>query len=718
MTISKYSLFNSYFRSMSKKKRRFSKARLHSQILAIFRKHSNKSFNYKQLSKLIGIGDESVKLLVQKLLTELNEHNKIIEISKGKYKANLQRNTLEGTIEITKTGNGYVIVDQLDEDVFVHKKNIPNVISGDIVEVSIISSKKSRRIEGIINNVVHRKSTLISGRLQKRGKLTLLKASNPTIVFDVLIPFEEASELESGLLVVCKITDWGNKKTNPSGKIERVLGRAGSNNAELESILIDYNIEHSFDQNIEQAAQQINSYITEEEISKRRDFRFINTFTIDPFDAKDFDDALSVNVLENGNVEVGIHIADVTHYVKKDDIIDIEAQQRATSIYLVDRVIPMLPEVLSNQLCSLRPKEDKLTFSAVFELNNEAKIINQWYGKTIIHSDHRFTYEDAQRIIEKNNGLFSKELLTLNNLAKKLREKRKINGAISFNKTETKFKLDKQKNPTSIIIKENKDAHKLIEEFMLLANKNVAEYIGQQKRTFVYRIHDRPDSEKLQTLSFFLKGFGYHLSTENKNSIARSMNTILDKVKGKEEANMVETLTIRTMAKAVYSTDNIGHYGLAFNHYSHFTSPIRRYPDIMVHRLLNFYLEGGKKVAIDELEKLCKHASEMEIIASKAERDSIKYMQVKFISKYVGYTLEGIISGMTDFGIFIEIQNTSCEGLVRLRDLPNDYYYYDDSNFCVVGQHTKKQYRIGNKVIVKIESINLERREINLSLIQ
>ena len=702
---------------MSKKKRRFNKVRLHSQILSIFRKHSSKSFNYKQLSKQIGIGDEITKLLVQKILKELNNDNKIIEISRGKYKANIQRNILEGTIEITKSGNGYVIVDQLNEDIFVHRKHIPHLLNGDLVEVSIISSKKSRRLEGIINNVIRRNTSLISGKLEKRGKITILKAANPSVFFDVVIPFEEAEKIENGLLVVCKIIDWGNKKTKPSGKIERVLGKAGSNSAVIESILVDYNIDNTFENNVEQAAQQIDSRISETEISNRKDFRKINTFTIDPFDAKDFDDALSVQFLENGNTQVGIHIADVTHYIKKDDIIDKEAQQRATSIYLVDRVIPMLPEVLSNQLCSLRPNEDKLTFSAIFELDNEAKIMNQWFGKTIIHSNHRFTYETAQTIIEQNDGPFYKELITLNQLAKILREKRKKNGAISFNKTETKFKLDEQKNPISIILKQSKDTHKLIEEFMLLANKNVAQYIGEQKQTFVYRVHDRPDPDKLQTLSFFLKGFGYNLRTENKNTISHSMNTILDEVKGKEEANMVETLTIRTMAKAMYTTENIGHYGLAFNYYSHFTSPIRRYPDILVHRLLQHYLEGGKKSNVEQLEKLCQHASEMEIMASKAERDSIKYMQAKFISKYVGSTLEGIVSGMTDYGLFIEVENTSCEGLVRLRDIPHDYYYYDESNFCVKGQHSSKIYRIGTKVVIKVEKVNLESREIDLMLI-
>ena len=367
-------------------------------------------------------------MLVQKVLKELNDHDKIIEISRGKYKANIQRNILEGTIEITKSGNGYVMVDQLNEDIFVHRKHIPHLLNGDLVEVSIISSKKSRRLEGIINNVIRRNTSFISGKLEKRGKITLLKAANPSVFFDVVIPFEEAEKLENGLLVVCKIIDWGNKKTKPSGKIERVLGKAGSNSAEIESILVDYNIDNTFENDVEQAAQQIDSSISETEISNRKDFRKINTFTIDPFDAKDFDDALSVQFLENGNTQVGIHIADVTHYIKKDDIIDKEAQQRATSIYLVDRVIPMLPEVLSNQLCSLRPNEDKLTFSAIFELDNEAKIMNQWFGKTIIHSNHRFTYETAQTIIEQNEGSFYKELITLNQLAKILREKRKKMG--------------------------------------------------------------------------------------------------------------------------------------------------------------------------------------------------------------------------------------------------------------------------------------------------
>ncbi len=718
MSIDKYSLYNSYFRGMSKKKKSITKHRLQSQILHVLRQHPTIGFNYKQLSKQIGVSHEATKQLVRHILEDLLDKKKVAEVSKGKFKLNANHSSLEGTIEVTKSGNGYVLVDQLTEDIFIHRTNMPHLISGDRVEVSIVSFKKSNRLEGIIDNVILRNSTHIAGRLIKKRKNAIVKSSNPSVGFDVSIPFKEVIDLDDGLLVVCEILDWGNKHTLPSGRIDKILGKSGDNGAEIESILIDYNIDISFDKEIEQAANNIMDVITKEDIKKRRDFREITTFTIDPFDAKDFDDALSVQYLDNGNIEVGIHIADVTHYLKKNDIIDKEAQERATSIYLVDRVIPMLPEILSNQLCSLRPKEEKLTFSAVFELNKEAEIINRWFGKTLIFSDKRFTYEDAQTIIEDEKGLYSKELISLNQLAKKLREKRKKNGAISFNKTETKFKLDEQKNPISLILKQSKDAHKLIEEFMLLANKNVAEFIGHKQLPFVYRIHDSPDPNKLQTLSHFLKGFGYNLKTENKKVISKSMNTILDQIKDKEEANMIETLTIRTMAKAIYTTENIGHYGLAFDYYSHFTSPIRRYPDVMVHRLLENVINGGKKESINELEKLCKHASEMEIIASKAERDSIKYMQVKFISKYVGHTLEGIVSGLTDFGMFIEVQNTSCEGLIRLRDIPNDFYYYDEANFCIKGQQTNAIYRIGIKVIVKIESVNLENREINLSLIK
>ena len=702
-----------------KKKRIVSKQSLQSQVLNVLRKNPKKSFNYKQLSKQIGVGDESLKLLLQKVLLELEENEKVVSVGRGKYKLKTQSAVIEGVVDITASKKAYVSVDNLDEDIFINGKYLPNIVSGDRVEVSVFSSFKSRRLEGEIVNVIKRNTHQFVGKLEISKTFAFVVISNAKIHFDVFINSKEIKKhnLKNGQLVVCNIDDWGDKKTNPSGSIKEVLGYPGEHHAEIYSILAEYNIDKTFDDNIEEKAKNISQKITKEEIKSRRDFRPVTTFTIDPFDAKDFDDALSIKKLKNDNYEIGIHIADVSHYVLENDIIDKEAQERATSIYLVDRVIPMLPEILSNNLCSLRPNEEKLCFSAVFEINMDGKILNEWFGKTVILSDRRFTYEEAQERIENKEGDYSSELTLLNEIAKILREERTKKGAISFHKLETKFKLDDDNNPISLFIKESKDAHKLIEEFMLLANRKVAEFIGKKSLPFVYRIHDTPNPEKLETLSFFLKSFGYQLHTENKNSIAKSMNKILMDVKGKDEASMIETLSIRTMAKAIYSTENIGHYGLAFNHYTHFTSPIRRYPDVMVHRLLFKYLNDKSRVNKEEIEKLCKHSSEMEIIASRAERDSIKYMQAVYISKFVGEKLEGIVSGVTDFGIFIEVSNTSCEGLIRLKDIQGDFYKYDEKNYCIRGSKGGNTYRIGDKVDVKIRSVNIEKREINLILL-
>ena len=700
-----------------KKKRNIEKSTLKFLITSILRKNPRKAFNYKQLSKQIGVGDENTKRLIQIILENMEQHDLIVSVSRGKYKLKSKSIIVEGIIDINSAGNAYVNCTNLDDDIFIHRKYVPNVVSGDKVKVSVFPSFKKNKKEGEIIEVIEHNTKQFVGVVELAKNHAFIILSNPKIHFDIFLPTKEIKTINNGQLVVVNVVDWGDRKNNPTAELKEILGYPGEHQAEIHSILAEYNFNIKFDKYIEDAANSISSKITSDEIKKRRDFRNITTFTIDPYDAKDFDDALSIQKLENGNWEVGIHIADVSHYINENDNIDKEAQKRATSIYLVDRVIPMLPEVLSNNLCSLIPNEEKLCFSAVFELDKTAKICNEWFGKTIILSDYRFTYEDAQEILINKKGKYVEELLMLDSLAKILRNKRIKNGAISFERLETKFKIDEEGNPISIYFKESKDAHKLIEEFMLLANRKVAEYIGKQSLTFVYRIHDSPDPDKLDVLSIFLKKFGYYLQTENKKTIAQSMNKILKDIQGTQESNMIETLSIRTMAKAVYTTENIGHYGLGFNYYTHFTSPIRRYPDIIVHRLLQYYLNGRKSYNNNKIEQLCKHCSEMEIIASKAERDSIKYMQTIYISQFIGHTFNGIISGVTDFGIFVEIKNTNCEGLIKLKNIPGDFYIYDDNNYCLYGSQTKKILTLGDSLKVKVRKVDIEKKEIDMIII-
>jgi ribonuclease R len=673
----------------------FNKKKLKNAILTILYEEPEKTVNYKQISTWLGVKDVETRKLVNVVLQELNDDDSLEQISRGKYKLKAKTGTANGIVEMQPQGFAFVNSDEVDSPVLISSRNLKHAMAGDKVRVRLYARRKKRDMEGEVIEILERAKSIFVGIVQISRNFAFLNPAGK-VGFDIFIPLEKLNGAKNGQKAIAEIKEWPDNARSPFGEIIEVLGDVGNNDAEMHSILAEFELPHKFPENVNQAAENIALEIPTEEIKKRRDMRNITTFTIDPADAKDFDDALSLQKLENGNWEVGVHIADVTHYVVPKTIIEEEAQSRATSVYLVDRVVPMLPERLSNGVCSLRPNEDKLCFSAIFELDEQANIHNQWFGKTVIHSDRRFAYEEAQEIIETGEGDYSNEMLTLNNLAKQLRDQRFKKGSIAFDRVEIKFNIDESGKPLSVYFNEAKDSNKLIEEFMLLANKKVAEFIGKNKqektaKTFVYRIHDKPDPDKLESLNTFIQRFGYGLQLTTPNTITKSLNTLLSNVKGKKEQNVVETLAIRTMAKAAYSTRNIGHYGLSFEYYSHFTSPIRRYPDMMVHRLLERYLANGKSANEQKYESLCKHSSEMETRAASAERASIKYKQVEFMQDHVGKVYPGVISGITDWGIYVELLN-KIEGMVPLRELDDDFYTLDEKNYALVGKHSNNNW--------------------------
>jgi ribonuclease R len=696
------------------------KKALKNSILGIFTQESSKPLNYKQIARQLLVKDSSTRKLINEVLAEMAREETLEETQRGKFRLKAQTGYIIGRVDLTNAGYGFIISDDIEEDVFVSQRNLNHSLDGDLVKVYLMAKRKGRQPEGEVVEIIERKRIDFVGTIEMNGPYIFMIPDNRKTPFDMFIPSDGLNGAKNGQKVIARITDWPKRAKNPFGEVVDILGDPGENNAEIHSILAEFELPYDFPVELEEEASNISLTIPEEEYKTRRDFRSIPTFTIDPEDAKDFDDALSVKKKGNGNWEVGIHIADVTHYVKPKSNIDDEAQGRATSVYLVDRVVPMLPEILSNQVCSLRPNEEKLCFSAVFEITQDAQVVDQWFGRTVIYSDRRFTYEEAQEVLDTKTGDMSTELVTLNQIARQLRAERFQQGSYNFERDEVKFELDDKGRPLGIKFKQHGESNELIEEFMLLANRKVANFIGNvegRSKTFVYRIHDKPDPEKLTSFNSFIHRFGYKVNVSNEKQLSQTMNKLLDQVKGKKEQNVIETLAIRTMAKASYSTKNIGHYGLGFSYYTHFTSPIRRFPDMMVHRLLAHYLDGGKSKNKDQHEKMCLHASEMERLAEQAERASIKYKQVEFMMDKVGKEYEGIISGVTDWGLFVELVDNKCEGLVAMRDLTDDFYEYDEDNYCITGRHTGRVLQLGDPVKIEILRANLAKKQLDFALV-